>query len=69
MKADSAHVEEDGALSERGRVVLHRYEEARLYGFTRVEALRYAESSADVGDLRRLKAAGCPPRVAADILL
>lgn len=56
-------------LSEQSRVVLHRYREAREFGLTRLEARMYAESGIDAGELRRLKRAGCPPIVAAKILL
>ena len=64
-----AQTEETVELSERGRVVLHRYAEAREFGLTRLEARLYAESEIDVGELRRLKRLGCPPIVAARILL
>lgn len=56
-------------LSEANRVVLHRFTEARLYGFTKIEAMLFAESSLDVGDLRRLIRLKCPPAQAAKILL
>jgi hypothetical protein len=56
-------------LDEPGRVMLHRYEEARRYGLTMVEARLYAESTIDAGELRRLKVLGCPPAKAARILL
>lgn len=55
--------------SERTVVVFRRYEEARRYGFTRREARLFAESDVDVGELRRLKRAKCPPDRAAAILL
>lgn len=56
-------------LTEQTRVVLHRYREARAYGLTRVEARLYAESGIDASELRRLKRKGCPPLMAARILL
>lgn len=60
---------EDTGLEEAQRVVFRRYKEAREYGLTRVEARLFAESEEDVGVLRKLLAAGCPPEVAARILL
>jgi hypothetical protein len=59
----------DQELGEQGRVVLHRYKEAREYGLTRLEARLYAESQIDVSELRRLRLAGCDPAIAAKILL
>ena len=59
----------DTELTERSRVVLHRYAEARAFGLTRLEARLWAESERDVAELRRLKRLGCPPLVAARILL
>jgi len=56
-------------LDEAHRVILHRYREARLFGLTRLEARLYAESHIDASELRRLKALGCAPAVAAKILL
>jgi hypothetical protein len=56
-------------LDEQGRVTLHRYAEARRYGLTMVEARLFADSGIDVSELRRLKRKGCPPRLAAEILL
>lgn len=61
--------EDTVALSEQQEVVLHRYHEARDYGFTRLEARLYAESGIDCGELRRLIRVKCPPAVAAKILL
>ena len=62
-------VDTDAELTERSRVVLHRYAEARAFGLTRLEARLWAESERDVAELRRLKRLGCPPLVAARILL
>lgn len=56
-------------LDEPARVMLHRYEEARRFGLTMVEARLYAESAIDASELRRLKRVKCPPLVAAKILL
>lgn len=56
-------------LGEQARVVLHRYREAREYGLTRLEARLYAESEISASELRRLKRKGCPPIMAARILL
>jgi hypothetical protein len=62
-------VDDDRELGEQAKVVLNRYREARLYGFTRLEARLYAESEIDASQLRRLKRVGCPPAAAAKILL
>lgn len=56
-------------LSEANQVVLNRVTEARLYGFTHVEARLFAESDISVSELRRLKKAGCDPATAARIIL
>lgn len=56
-------------LSEEQQVILHRYTEARAYGFTMIEARLFAESEIDVSELRRLKRVGCPPAMAVKILL
>lgn len=60
---------EDTVLAEAQLVVYRRYKEAREYGLTRVEARLFAESERDVGELRKLREWGCPPDVAARILL
>lgn len=65
----SAPAEQEVELSEARRVILHRYQEARRYGLTLVEARLYAESGIDASELRRLKRKGCPPAQAARILL
>ncbi len=62
-------LEETKVCDEQRRVVLRRFDEAREAGLTRVEALRFAESDADVGLLRRLVGAGCAARLMADIIL
>jgi hypothetical protein len=64
-----AVVDRELVLSENKRVFLRRYQEARLYGFTKREAYLFASSSTDVGELRRLVKVGCPPLVGAKILL
>jgi hypothetical protein len=56
-------------LTERERVILHRYQEAREYGLTRLEARLYAESGIDASELRRLVKLKCPPAQGARILL
>ena len=68
MPAELA-TEETVGLSERSRVVLWRYEEARDYPLEPLAARLYAESTEiDAEELRRLKRGGCPPGVAAKIL-
>jgi len=64
-----ATTHEPVVLSEEQQVVLHRYTEARAFGFTMVEARLYAESDIDCGKLRVLKLSGCGPAMAAKILL
>lgn len=61
---------QEGALElgEEARVYLNRYTEARRYGLCVADARAFAESSVDVGWLRRLRVGGCPPRLAAKIL-
>lgn len=59
----------DVEISERSRVILHRYQEARDYGFTRLEARLYAESEIDCSELRKLIRAKVPPIWGARILL
>ena len=68
MPVDAA-TEEGFELSERSRVVLWRYEEARDYPLEPLAARLYAESTEiDAEELRRLRRLGCPPRWAAKIL-
>jgi hypothetical protein len=50
-------------------VILWRYEQARLYGLSRIEAELFAVSDADMGEMRHLEALGCAPATAARILL
>ena len=54
---------------EQHDVVYRRYKEARLYGLTKLESRLFAESARDVGELRKLQAKGCSPKLAAKILL
>ena len=49
-------------------VYLWRYEEARRDGLNELEARLFADSSLDIGDLRRLYDAGCPPGLIAKII-
>jgi hypothetical protein len=58
----------DNELTEQALVYYNRYEEARLYGFTKPQARRFANSSRDIGELRKLRDAGCPVELAARIL-
>ncbi len=51
---------EAGTSDEQYEVGRRRYTEARRAGLTIVEATLFAESDADVGELRRLVQAGCP---------
>jgi len=49
-------------------VRLWRYRQARDLGLTVVEAQLFAESDADLSLLRNLRAEGCPPRRAFEIV-
>ena len=55
--------------NEEGRVFSRRYREARRAGLSIVEARLFAESDADVRDLRRLVERGCPLELLPKILL
>ena len=57
------------ATDEQQRVRLRRYREAVQAGLTIVEARLFADSEADVGELRRLVEAGCPPELIRRIVL
>ena len=46
-----------------------RYDAARRAGLTLVEAKLFADSDVDIGELRRLHAAGCPPELLARLVL
>lgn len=62
-------LQDAGELAERFRVRKHRYQEARACGLSIVEARLFAESEADVGELRRLRELGCPPQLIRRIIL
>lgn len=53
---------------EQYAVLTKRFQEARDYGLTHVEARLFAESEEDIGTLRKLRDGGCPPVLAARIL-
>lgn len=55
-------------MEEQQEAVRRRYKEARAAGLSIVEAKLFAESDADVGQLRKLVAGECPPRLIFDIL-
>lgn len=57
-----------GADTENGRVFDDRYTEAEQAGLQPEEALCFANSSIDIGLLRKLVAGDCPPRLIAQIL-
>lgn len=65
--ADLAAGQEE--TDERELVYRHRYREAREAGFSIVEAALFSESDADVGELRRLVALGCPAGLIRKIVL
>lgn len=50
----------DDLSDEQLEVLRRRYTEARKAGLTIVEARLFSESDADIGELRKLLAAGCP---------
>jgi membrane-associated PAP2 superfamily phosphatase len=64
---DTAGVAE--ADDERALMYRRRYREARRAGLTIVEAQLFASSRADIGQLRRLVAADCPPDLIRRIML
>ncbi len=68
MQECGTDLEEAKVCDEQRRVVVRRFDEAKAAGLTRVEALRFAESDADVGLLRRLVETGCPSRLMSRIL-
>lgn len=61
--------EHDVEPSEAVKTYLRRYREARRAGLTIVEARLFAESDADVGELRKLVKGGCPVELIRDIVL
>lgn len=50
----------EAADEELAEVFNRRYTEARRAGLEHMDAIRYARSDADIGELRRLVAKGCP---------
>lgn len=54
---------------EAAEVHRRRYREAREAGMTMDESLKFAASSADIGELRCLVEAGCDPAIIARIVL
>ncbi len=54
---------------EQAGVLHYRYQQARHAGLIPEDALRFAESDADIGELRKLAAAGCPPELVLQIVL
>jgi len=60
---------ETDTSDEQLEVVRRRYTEARKAGLTIIEAKLFAESDADVGELRRLVRAGCPVETLRAIVL
>ena len=50
-------------------VRVRRYEEAQKAGLTTAEAHLFADSQADVGELRKLVKAGCPVELIREIVL
>jgi hypothetical protein len=56
------------AVDESVTVITNRFVEARRYGLTPSQARRFACSTIDIGTLRKLQQAGCPPELAARIL-
>lgn len=66
---DMQAAEETTVLSEEMVVFIRRHDEAIRYGFGELDAQAWAESQVDSGLLRRLMRDGCPPKLAAEILL
>jgi len=62
-------VAEADTSEEQLQVLRRRYQEARKAGLTIVEAKLFAESDADVGELRRLVRDGCPVETLRAIVL
>lgn len=58
-----------GRYDEKVEVQLRRYREARLAGLTRIEARLFAESDADIGELRKLVRARCDVELIRRIIL
>ena len=47
----------------------NRYREARQGGLEHMDAIRFARSDTDIGELRKLVRAGCPPELVRAIVL
>lgn len=47
----------------------NRYQEARRAGMEHMDAIRFARSERDIGELRALVAKGCPPTLLPRIVL
>lgn len=58
----------DGQPTEQQVVVFRRFNEARDAGLNAEEALAFAESDGDIGQLRKLVAGHCPTRLIVNIL-
>lgn len=65
----AAKTDTTAGVDEQGQVDMRRYQEAKEAGFTHEEACVFSVAGIDVGELRRLVKAGCPPDLAARILL
>lgn len=61
--------EQIGKSDEERRVLRWRFREIRRLGLSHVEARLLAETGADLGLLRQLVAAGCPPALVLKIAL
>jgi hypothetical protein len=61
--------EQVGKSDEERRVLRWRFREIRRLGLSHVEARLLAETGADLGLLRQLVAAGCPPALVLKIAL
>ena len=55
--------------TEQEGVLRQRYKEAQEAGMTCVEALEFAASDRDIGQLRLIVKKGCPPPLVARIVL
>ena len=55
--------------AEQATVWRNRYLEARRAGLDHTDALRFAYAETDIGQLRRLVADGCAPRLIARIVI
>lgn len=54
---------------ERDEVLRRRYGEAFDAGLTCKQALEFAASNRDIGELRKIVSGGCPPKLIARIVL